>query len=877
MLTQLRIRTEYSFGTAFGKVEDVVNRLQAIGCQAAAITDRNSTFGHVAWAKLCKQANIKPIFGVELAYADLTMREKRQPLFYKTLLARSNAGLREIYSAVEEATNNKYYVPRLPLDKTFSQDVLVLDNSIPMSDNYMIVPDNRDAYEILIGRGAFNRPQPMHILTADEIGYADFAKADALANECNAELSPATNIKSDNDMPLLDLCLAGAANRNITLSKEYEDRMRYEIDLIQRKNFVDYFKVIADLVQFAKRNMLVGPARGSSCGSLVCYLLGITDIDPIPHGLIFERFIDITRSDLPDIDIDFQDSKRELVFQYLIDKYGNERVGRLGTVNRYKARSAIGDTAKAIKIPPWEAEQIADSIVTRADGDERANFCIYDSLVDTEMQYPNVIVAAKLEGHARHTGKHAAGVIITNEPITNFVSKDADKDILMIDKYDCETINLMKIDCLGLKTLTVINDCLDQIGWSIDRLLAHPLDDVNAYKILQDHLWCGIFQFEGRALQALTRKVSVDRFTDISALTALARPGALISGAAYQWCARRVGNENVSYLHPMLETIAGETYGLVVYQEQMLRIVREIGGLSWPDATLFRRGINKKLGMEYFDATFWDKFREGALANGIEESLARQIWETVSGAGDYVFNKSHSVAYAMVTYWCCVLKSRYPLEFALAVLRHTSDTNPVKQMLRELDRMGYSFKLYDVAKSELNWTVKDGELLGGLTNIKGVGPKKATGIIERREQGILYQSNNIRTSYDDVFECRNKYRHILVDPARYGIVSRLHQLADINESEGNYVFIAKVTKFKIRSLNETKFVLERGGLKVPNDRWLTMELEDDTDYIPATIGRFKYANFGLPMVKNKLGEYYLFRGQIREGNRRIYIEKWKAL
>jgi DNA polymerase III alpha subunit len=928
MKTQLKIRTEYSFRTAYGPVELVCKRLQFLGCEVAAIADRNSTFGHISWAKQCKAFGIKPIFGVELGFTDdITSRERRQNLYYLTLLARSNAGLRELYSAVEEATLNFYRVPRLPIEKLkdFSKDVMILSgnaglgkynnllpkqtiielhpatnnqlishkfNCAPVSDNYMIVPDNRDVYEIVIGRGAFNRPSPMHILSKDEVNAcyddAHFEFADILGAECNATIEQATNIKTFSEQSLLQLCITGANEKAMVIGGEYLSRLQHELKLIQDKGFVDYFLVIADMVKYAKQNMLVGPARGSSCGSLVCYLLGITDIDPIPHGLIFERFIDVTRHDLPDIDIDFQDDKRELVFEYLSNKYGSDKVTRLGTVSRHKARSAINVTAKALSIPPYEAEQIADLIVKRNDGDERANQCILDTFTDTDAgkqfiaKYPTMMVAAKFEGHANYPGKHAAGVIVTNDPINHFVARDAHSGTAQIDKYDAEKINLMKIDLLGLRTLTIIADCLQRVGWTHADLLAHPLDDDAAFNILRKRLFCGVFQFEGQALQNLTRNVQVNQFSDLVSLTALARPGALISGAAYEWCARRKG-KTVELLHPIMESITRETFGLIVFQEQMMRIVREVGGLSWEDVTLFRRGINKKLGMEYFDAAFWNNFKDGALAQGIDEVTARSIWETVSGAGDYVFNKSHSVAYAMVSYWCCVLKAHFPLDFAVSTLKQIEDAQHTKQYLRELDRAGYAFKIFDEKLSEYNWEVKDNVLVGGLTNIVGIGPKMADAILEKRKHSLpLTDAQNKRllngrTPYDDVFESRERFADLLAHPAKYGIVSKLWNLIDIPDEEGSYVFLAKVIKWKIRSLNEFKFLAERNGMKVPNDRWLTMTLEDDSDMMPASVSRTDFTRFGLPLTKRNSEDWYIFKAYVQQGNRRLYINKWKAI
>jgi DNA polymerase III alpha subunit len=938
MKTQLRLRTEYSFRTAYGPIESVIDHIARQGCKAAAICDRSSTFGHVNWAKLCKLHNIKPIFGVELAFTpDVNVKVKRQELYWLSLLARSDAGLREIYATVEEATSNFHYVPRLPISKIddLSQDVIVLSGNcgigqynhslpakviveahpatnpdllrwaqgtyLPVSDNYMITPENREAYEICIGRGSFNRPSPMHIMNGYELKNecpylrdAHFLAVYALASECNATLAPATNIRSFETRSLFELCLDGADKRGLNLMAspglEYSLRLKYELDLIEQKGFVDYFKVIADMVQYAKTIMLVGPARGSSCGSLVCYLLGITDIDPIPHGLIFERFIDITREDLPDIDIDFQDDKRDLVFSYLETKYGRERVARLGTISRFKAKSAIGETAKAIRMQRWEADQIAENIVKRMDGDDRADYCIIDSFTDTDIgralveRHPNIMVATKLEAHAKNPGTHAAGVLVTNEPISNYVARDVRNNTVHIDKYDAEKINLMKIDALGLGTLTIIADCLHQIGWTKEQLLAYPLDDDAAFKVLRQGFFCGVFQFAGSAVQDLTRQVYVDRFSDLVALNALPRPGPLISGAAYEWCARRMDKKPVTLLHELMHDITIETYGLIVYQEQMLRIVREIGKLSWEDTTAIRKGMSKSLGLEYMEQ-YWVKFHAGAVEHAfIDSNLARQIWETVNSAGGYCFNKSHAVAYAMVAYWCCVLKAHHPLEFALATLRHTDDSLQVKQYLRELDRAGYKFKIYDADRSEYGWTVKDGELIGGLVNVKGIGNKTAQDIIARRKTGEPPTDHQIHllekgeTPFDDVFEVRTKFANLLADPIKYGIVSKLCQIADIGNEPGNYAFIAKIVKYKVRSLNELQFLIKRNHVRVPNDKWLTLILEDDSGIIPATVNRFHYSRLGYPLTTEyRSNDYFVFRGNMQEGNRRIYIDKWKPL
>ena len=555
MRAQLKVRTEYSFRVAYGPVDKVVQRLKTLGCQSAAITDRSSTFGHVAWQKACKKQGIKPIFGVELAFIqDVAVKERRQNLQWHTLLARSEAGLRELYATVEEATRHFHYVPRLPLAQLdcFSQDLIVLygggggisarspnDNrfmqlhpalnssmipgiSVPVSDNYLIEPSNRPAYEILAGRNALMRPAPIHLIDEWDLraeldldSNEPFLLAERLAQECNVVLPQAQNVRYHSNKTLMELCLEGAKKRGLELNDIYMARLEREVKMIYDKEFTDYFFLVTDLIAYAKTVMLVGPARGSSCGSLACYLMGITDIDPLPHNLIFERFIDVTRKDLPDIDIDFQDDKREMVFDYLTEKYGADCVARLGTISKYKAKSAIGEAAKALDIPPWETTELKRSIIERLSGDSRSAFCIADTFKDIDAgksfisKYPAMRICEKLEGHARHSGMHAAGVVITEKPLSHYVARDVRTNTVHIDKYDAVAVNLLKIDALGLRTLSVIEDCLKQIGWNNDALLALPLDDDRAFQVLRKNQYSGVFQFEGSAQQSVARRFPI--------------------------------------------------------------------------------------------------------------------------------------------------------------------------------------------------------------------------------------------------------------------------------------------------------------------------------------------------------------------------------
>jgi DNA polymerase III alpha subunit len=912
MKSQLRIRTEFSFRTAYGPIDKVVAKLKELECHAAAITDRNSTFGHIQFNKHCKAAGIKPIFGVELAFVDdLNTRERRQNRTWISLLARSQKGLTELYSAVEEATENFHYTPRLPLAKlnSFSNDIIVLNGIglatfnkvqtngglIPVSDNYFIEPINRGVYEIMMGRAAFNRPSPMHIIDEyylrSELDVTDqeFSLADRLAEECDAELLMAENIQYQTNQTLMELCLLGATKRGIELSVEYMKRLEYEIKIITDKGYTDYFFVIADLIQYAKTVMLVGPARGSSCGSLACYLTGITDIDPIQHNLIFERFIDVTRSDLPDVDIDFQDDRRHMVFEYLSNKYGHDKVARLGTISRYKAKIAIGETAKALGIPPWETLDLKHSIIERKGGDSRAAFCVIDTITETDVgrkfinKHPSMKIAADMEFHARHSGMHAAGVVITDKPIANYVARDARTNTVQIDKFDAQIINLLKIDALGLKTLTIIADCMEQIGWKHEDLLAHPLNDDKAFDLLRKQQYCGIFQFDGQILQSVARRIEINSFYDIAAITALARPGPFGSGATNEWILRRMGKKQVDYFHPMTEEITKETYGLVIYQEQVMRIARDIGQMTWEDITSLRRTMSKSFGIEYFDK-FWQPFRIGALKNGLDEVKAKQIWDQLNKLGSWAFNKSHAIAYGTLSYWCAILKSHFPLEFALATLRNVNDQQQQLRYLRELDRGGLKFVPYDIEHSDVSWSIHNGTLLGGFTNIKGIGYKTAEDIVYRRQNneyltpGQINKLSAATTPFDNIFECRTKFPKLLAAPKEHGIVTPVTELIDIDEEGGDYVIIAKLSEKNLRSLNETMFVAKRNGLKVPNDLWLNLILEDDTASLPATISRFDYDRLGLKIVNDyKLGDWAVWKGSTKPGQRRLFVQRYKFL
>jgi hypothetical protein len=675
----MRIRTGYSFKTAVGHLKDVAARIKEVGWDKAPITDRLSTYGHVRWQGEAKKVGLEPVYGVEVGVT-ASMVDKQlsvdwwtflaaddlAPLHELIYLATSQPGLAISYSQAAEASRDLIAIAgdTADVDRLPRGIPLLLSPATPRGQvkraiaakrrliaapaNYFPRPDDKEVYRVIMGRGASVQTYPQWIVSDQEYASAlswldpkvvskAISERDRLMASCRAELKEAAILVPEKKQSLRAMCVAGAKVKSIDLANPiYKDRLTRELDLIAIKQFEDYFYIIADMVSWAKDKMVVGPARGSSCGSLVCYLLDITAIDPVPYNLLFERFIDITRADLPDIDLDFSDQRREMVFRYAEDKYGRDHVARLGSVSMFGAKSILNEIGKALKIPPWEIEELSNTVIKRSMGDSRAGSTIEDTFKDTQVgvtmleKYPEVIISTKMEAHPHNAGQHAAGVVITQDPVTSVVAIDGRTGATMCDKKDAEKLGLLKIDALGLTQLGIFERCLDLMAVAgvkgVDKLSRYlekiPVDDPAAYDILNQARFSGIFQFgPGSASSALVSELAtvhggrIDSMEDIISLTALVRPGPLGSGAANEWLKRRAGRDQVSYFHPQLEPYLKSTLGILVYQEQVMQIAREIGDLTWDDVTALRKAMSRSLGKEYFNQ-YGDRWKEGARKRG---------------------------------------------------------------------------------------------------------------------------------------------------------------------------------------------------------------------------------------------------------------------
>lgn len=938
-----RIRTGYSFKTAYGHLKDVAARLTELNWERQPITDRESTFGFARWSKMVPA----PIYGVELAVVP-SLGEKNPPIDYMTFLAtKSLAPLHDLvkmatgvpgkypqllYSQVDAATGVvkiageraqlKYMNPTDPdlyvaLSPALSKGLYTeaIEKSfkfVAVSENYYPQAADKELYRIALGKRSNTQSYPMHILSDDEwdkaVWVADLRhKEEALVNReliwnrCKAQLNKARLLIPPRNRTLKELCVDGAEKLGIDLSNDvYQKRLDRELELIAEKQYEDYFYIIADMVNWAKERMIVGPARGSSCGSLACYLLGITAVDPIPFGLIFERFIDTTRADLPDIDIDFSDAQRHLVFAYAEEKYGKNHVARLGTVALFKPTSALNTAGASLKVPKWLVGKVSDAIIDRSLGDARAWQTIEDTFQTTEAgqrlmtEYPEMRIAQNMEGHPNTSSQHAAGLLLTDSPINEHVAIDWRTRCAMCDKYDAEALNLLKIDALGLTQLSIFERTLELIGekpingW-LEKL---PLDDPAAFAILNDLRFAGIFQFNGLALQSLVKQIrDVKHIEDIIAITALARPGPMATGGANLWCKRRMGREPIFYHHPSVEPYLKETLGIVIYQEQVLTMGREIGDLSWAQVTLLRKAMSKSLGVEYFNQ-FGDPWKAGAALRGIDPDTANRMWDDLCSMGSWAFNKAHAVAYGLVSYYCCYLKAHHPLEFAAATLDAESDPARQIMFLREMKAEGIDYVDVDPDHSTERWGIAEREgksiLVGPLTAIKGFGPATVAEILQARKMGtplrprVAERLKAAKTDLWTLYPIKAAIDRICPNPETEGIVSEIKKLIELQAGEisGPVVTIAVAVKINPRDENEEVNIRKRNGRVLAGPtKCLNMFFRDDTDEIFCKINRWNYEEYGAPIVeRGRPGKsIYAIKGTVPRDFRMISVDRIKYL
>jgi DNA polymerase-3 subunit alpha len=661
---------------------------------------------------LADEFNVAPIVTSDCHFATAEQRAVEEALLILSTKPTANREADfDLSRKMEMFERLNYLYPERPI--SFQDIDVYIQNRVEITAHLKAQEiDRTDVYESTLA-------------VVDSIGDYDYVQG--------VNLLPVSK-RSANDK-LREMCVEGMQNRNID-DTIYNERLDEELDIIKKKSFAPYFLVVSDMINWSKENgILVGPGRGSAAGSLVCYLLGITEVDPIKYDLLFGRFINEERSDFPDIDTDFEDSRRGEVKEYLRKKYKN--VASISTYQYFKDKGVVRDAARVFMVPLHEVNSMLKTVDTFEEYEQSPN------TLDFRNKYPEVTdLAGKLRGRIRGSGMHAAGIVVAKEPIRNYAPIETRKDpsdpvsgripVVAYDMNQAADIGLIKLDALGLKTLTVISSTLKIIKERYGKeivLTDIPLDDEKVYWDLTRGFTKGVFQAEATPYTNLLMKMGVSNFEDLAASNALVRPGAMNTVGA-KYVARKRGDEVIEYVHPIMQPFLEKTYGVIIYQEQVMQACVHLAGMSWSDADKIRKIIGKKKDVHEFDE-FKNKFVEGASKN-ISVEAAEQLWHDFEAHAGYSFNRSHAVAYSMLGFWTAWLKHYYPIEFMFSLLKNEGDKDARTEYLLEAKRLTLRVLLPHVNESDLDFSIQDNAIRFGLANIKFVSDGIGQKIIDAR-------------------------------------------------------------------------------------------------------------------------------------------------
>lgn len=664
----------------------------------------------------------------------LSVQKKSQ---IEDLLFRRIRSLSERTKIPVVATNNVRYLEK--------QDAFILKCVEAIRDNKMISTDWQDEHE------------ENYLKSEEEMNQLFFDWPEAIHNtvkiaeECNVMIETNRELLPKYPLPpgkeantlLKNLCFAGLKEKVPNAKETYVKRLEYELTVIQNMGFSDYFLIVWDLMKYAREHgILTGPGRGSAAGSLVSYLLGITDVDPIKHGLLFERFLNPERITMPDIDIDFPDHRRDEVIHYVMNKYGKEHVAQIITFGTFQAKAALRDTARVFGLPTSEINQMSKLIPSRLGitlkeaWQESKEF---QQFMSQSARYLTLLkTAMKIEGLPRHTSTHAAGVVISEQPLTNYIPLQGGENGTYLTQFpmeDLEEIGLLKMDFLGLRNLTILEQIIRSIELRTKRKINIkdiPFDDPKTFALLQRGDTTGIFQLESEGMRHVLRELKPTEFEDIVAVNALYRPGPM--DHIPDFIARKHGKKIVEYPHPDLKPILEFTYGVIVYQEQIMQIAAKMAGFTLGEADLLRRAVTKK------DRAILDKerqhFVQGAIEKGYEESVANEIYDLIVRFANYGFNRSHAVAYSCISWQLAWLKANYPEDFMAALLTSViGNEEKIAMYVAEAKRKGITILPPSINESRYSFVVGKDGIRYSLAAIRGVGIAGVREILHARKKG----------------------------------------------------------------------------------------------------------------------------------------------
>ena len=792
MFTSLYVKTNYSLLSSLVSIDNLILYAVEHKLSALAICDDNMTSTKIFYDK-CIKNNIKPIIGLDLKYnnSNILMYAKNF-IGYQSLIKLSTISSERDITITDLETYNNDVVVVLPykdfalyneLTRLYNNLYIGVLNKIEEKESYKVTKNvvfinkvlylNKEHEKYLkylfmirdsktIADDVTFKDNYNYMLLSDAISLVSnetLNNTNVIADMCNLELSkrddllPVYDTNIDSDQYIVKLSVAGLNKRlGGNVSDVYKKRLIYELDVIKRMGFSNYFLVVYDFIKYAKKNnILVGPGRGSAAGSLVAYSLGITEIDPIKYDLLFERFLNPERVSMPDIDTDFPDIYRNNIIEYVRNKYGEKRVSGIITFGTMAAKLVLRDVGRVLNIPPKTIDTLCKKIPT-VTKDKLKDF------YDRDENFRNIInssdklmllyeISTLIEGFPRHISTHAAGVVMSRIDLDRIIPLVRNND-MYISGYTMEyleELGLLKMDFLGIKNLTTIMNIIADIESSLGIKINFsdiPLDDPDALKLFETADTCGIFQFESEGMKNFLRKLRPNTIYDIFAAIALFRPGPAVNIDAY--IRRKHGLEQVTYLDPCLEGILSSTYGIIIYQEQIMQIANVMAGFSYGEADILRRAMSKKK----LDLLKGEEIRfiEGSVTRGHKEEDAKRVFDLILNFANYGFNKSHSVSYAIVAYKMAYLKAKYP-NFFFSNLLSSVIGSEVKtiEYINEARKLGINVILPDINRSTNKYEVVDNGILFPLSNIKNVGIVTCKDIINSRGDG-----------FSDIYDCFSK-------------------------------------------------------------------------------------------------------------------------
>lgn len=789
MYISLYNKSNYTLLSSLLKINDIINFAIKNNMQSIALTDINM-FGTMEFIKKCQKNNLKPVIGLELQLEEFNIiLYAKDYIGYQTLIKLSTIqnerkiikdDLKKYNKAVIAIIDFKYMEKYQELKEIYNELYLGYSNKKEEQEARIITKDIVFFRESLYLEKQDEETLPYLYLIrdgktiSDDIEYETsnhelhisnilaLSSNDGLINSmkiadnCNLEFPKAENLlpiyECDNPKKyLFELCKVGLTKRlNGAIPNNYKERLIYELKVINEMGFPNYFLVVYDFIKFAKKNkILVGPGRGSAAGSLVAYSLGITDINPLKYDLLFERFLNPERKTMPDIDTDFPDNKRDLVIEYVQKKYGEKRVSGIITFGTMAAKQVLRDVSRVLNIPLYKVDGLCKFIPAMTKeklSNIYKNNPSFKARIDSDTILSNMFnIAIKLEGFPRHTSSHAAGIIMSRVDLDEVIPL-VKADNMYLTSYSMEyleELGLLKMDFLVLKNLTLIDNIITDIkeihGIDID-FTKIPLDDKETLQMFETANTCGIFQFESVGMRNFLRKLNPNTFEDIFAAIALYRPGAAVNIDSY--IRRKKGEEKVEYLDPSLKEITKNTYGILVYQEQIMQLANIYANYSLGEADILRRAMSKKK-VDLLKAEE-DKFIKKSMENNHPYNQAKKLFDLVLNFAGYGFNKSHSVVYSIIAYKMAYLKCHYKTIFFANLLSNViGSESKTSEYIIEAKANKIDVEKPTISNSESRYVVKDNKIIYPISNIKSIGVVVSEQIDNAKKDG----------PFQDIYDC----------------------------------------------------------------------------------------------------------------------------